>query len=116
MEAGEVISRFVSSKYAIYVIHGDYIEPGTEEIAKSIAGEDSSLYCASQGKHHIPSILYNEPKALDLALKVDTIISIHGEHDAKESFVMVGGLDKEIVERVKHRLVSVGFVTKEPPD
>ena len=59
MEAGEVISRFVSSKYAIYVIHGDYIEPGTEEIAKSIAGEDLSFYCASHVNYHIPTFLYN---------------------------------------------------------
>lgn len=115
MKADEVISKFISPEYAIYAIHGGHIEPGTDKIAQSIAGEDLSLYIC-RPEQHVHSTLYNEPQALDLAQKVETIISIHGEHEENNSFVMVGGLDKENVIKIKDGLIEAEFTFKEPPE
>jgi phage replication-related protein YjqB (UPF0714/DUF867 family) len=112
------VSRFVSPKFAIFAIHGGNIEPGTKEIAEQIASDDLSLYFfeGESGEDHISSDSYEEPKALELASKVETIISIHGEKNTEESFVMVGGLEKELSQSIEDKLREAGFIIKEAPD
>ncbi|MCR4261086.1 MAG: poly-gamma-glutamate hydrolase family protein [Candidatus Colwellbacteria bacterium] len=43
-------------------------------------------------------------------------MSIHGEHDTAEAFVMVGGLDKTLAERVENQFKDFGFSVLVPPD
>lgn len=111
-------ARLASTDFAVFAIHGGKIELGTSRIAKSIAREDLSFYSfeGESGASHIPSELYNEPRALELASKVETIISIHGEKNTEESFVMIGGLNKGLAKQIENRLKEVGFTPKEAPE
>ncbi len=111
----KITVRFISPKYAIYSIHGEHIEPGSNIVAEAIAGHDLSFYSA-KGEQHIPSSAYNEPKALELASKVNKIISVHGEHETNKAFVMVGGLDKPLTKQIENELKTSGFDTITPPD
>lgn len=109
-------SRF-SSKFAIFAIHGG-VETETSKIAEALAGDDLSLYIfkGSGGSLHIPSQVFNEPRAIELTSKVDTIISIHGQHDDTSAFVMIGGLDTELKRKIEDALRQAGFTIAEPPE
>ena len=56
--------------------------------------------------------MYKEPKALELASKVETIISIHGEKNKEKPFVILGGLDVELAEAIKNKLEEAGFIAR----
>ena len=79
--------------------HGGRIEPATAEVAEAIAGMDYSFYSFNglkadgNGVLHIESHLFDEPRALRAVEKADIIVTVHGQVDRKEEFVMVGGLD-----------------------
>jgi len=110
-------SRLVSYKFAVFAIHGGKIELGTTQLAKDIAGEDLSFYSfKGEGwKDHISSSAYEEPHALELASKVETILSIHGQRSESESFVMIGGLDKKLISELRNKITTTGFVVKDAP-
>ena len=114
----KVFSRFSSPDFAVFAIHGGIIEPGTKEIAEAIAGDDLSLYFfeGDGPEDHITSTLYEEPKAIELASKVQTIISIHGEKDKEASFVMVGGLNESLSKKIEEALSKAEFFCKEPQE
>ncbi len=105
---------------AILAIHGGDIEPGTSEIARSIAedGDRYNLYLFEGHKReknrilHITSSRFDEPQALALASKVDRIVSVHGMK-GEEPFVLLGGLDLSLRERIKILLVERGFCVNE---
>lgn len=113
----ELIDR--NSPLAAIAIHGGNIEPGTTEIAKIISGEDLSFY-SSIGKKaeggnadlHITSSHFDEPKCLALVSKSEKVISIHGK-SGKEEFVMLGGLDEEIIKKISELLAGGGFEVRE---
>ena len=97
--------------------HGGAIEPGTSEIASQVAGAEHSLYlfeglrCAANGELHITSSQFNEPRALDMALKVRTVLTIHGCRDLGP-VAYLGGLDRNLRDRVANELRAVGVFTQ----
>ena len=99
----------------IIAIHGGNIEPGTSEIAKGIAGDIFLLYVNNKGKH-IPSNLFKDKEVIRLLEKVDVVLSIHGEKNNEYAFVMVGGLEKELVDKLEKALVGLDFEIKTPPE
>ncbi len=114
----KTVSKFVSSKYAIFAIHGGGIEVGTSQIAKSIARDNFSLYI-KEGKdysEHVTSILFTDIKANELLAKIETIISIHGLKDKSKSYVMIGGLDIELTSKIEDSLIGDGFIIEQPPE
>jgi phage replication-related protein YjqB (UPF0714/DUF867 family) len=101
--------------------HGGKIEPTTAEIAAAIAGDDYSFYCFEGLKTdsrplHIESHLFDEPRALQVVQKADVVITIHGQIDQKEEFVMVGGLNDSLRSEITRELEGAGFQTRVPTE
>jgi phage replication-related protein YjqB (UPF0714/DUF867 family) len=100
--------------------HGGKIEPGTTEIAEAIAGIDYSFYCFEGLKAdgnsvlHIESHLFAEPRALEAVEKADVVITVHGQIDRDDAFVMIGGLHIRLGLEIKKELEKVGFKTRHP--
>jgi phage replication-related protein YjqB (UPF0714/DUF867 family) len=102
--------------------HGGKIEPTTSIIAEAIAGENYSFYSfdglkpEGNGVLHIESHLFDEPRALEAAKKADVVITVHGQLDHKEGFIMVGGLHVDLRSEIRRRLEAAGFQTRTPPE
>jgi len=101
--------------------HGGKIEPTTAEIAVAIAGDDYSFYCFEGLKTdsrplHIESHLFDEPRALQVVQKSDIVITVHGQIDQKEEFVMIGGLNESLQSEITQQLEEVGFQTRPPTE
>jgi phage replication-related protein YjqB (UPF0714/DUF867 family) len=100
--------------------HGGKIEPTTAEVAEAIAGTDYCFYgfegLRADGNSvlHIESHLFDEPRALQAVEKADIVITVHGQVDQKEEFVMVGGLHDRLRSRIKQQLEAAGFQTRPP--
>lgn len=109
-----------NSPVLVMAPHGGKIEPGTTEIAEAIAGMDHSFYSFEglmpEGNNvfHIESHLYDEPHALEAVDQADIIITIHGQIDQKDEFVMVGGLNTLFCSDIKRQLKASGFLTRPP--
>jgi phage replication-related protein YjqB (UPF0714/DUF867 family) len=102
--------------------HGGKIERATSEIAEAIAGGDYSLYCfegmKTDGNNvlHIESHLFDEPRALQAVKRADVVITVHGQIDHKEDFVMVGGLNVSLRSEIRRQLEASGFQTRTPTE
>jgi phage replication-related protein YjqB (UPF0714/DUF867 family) len=109
-----------NSPVLVMAPHGGKIEPGTTEIAEAIADMDHSFYSfeglMSEGNNvfHIESHHYDEPRALEAVDKADIVITIHGQVDQKDEFVMVGGLHTRLCSDIKRQLEASGFRTRPP--
>ena len=102
--------------------HGGKIEPTTAEVAEAIAGMDYSFYSFEglkedgNGVLHIESHLFDEPRALRAVEKADILITVHGQIDQKDEFVMIGGLHDNLRFEVTQQLEEVGFQTRPPTE
>ena len=106
--------RLGSSGVVVMAPHGGSIEPGTDIIAKAIAGEEHAYYAfkgrlpKGNARLHISSKRFDEPRALDLVRQSHTVVTIHGCRD-DVSLVWVGGLDFRLEEEVMARLLASGL-------
>jgi len=102
--------------------HGGKIEPGTTEIAEAISGADYSFYSFEGLKMegnsvlHIESHLFDEPCALQAVEMAEIVITVHGQIDQKDGFVMVGGLNSSLGSEIKRQLEESGFETRPPTE
>ena len=102
--------------------HGGKIESATAEVAETIAGMDYSFYSFEgiktdgNGVLHIESHLFDEPRALGAVEKADIVVTVHGQVDRKEEFVMVGGLDDGLRLEIRRQLEAAGFQTLPPSE
>lgn len=100
--------------------HGGKIEPATKEIAEAIASTDYSFYCfdglTADTNLHIESHLFDEPQALRAVDKADVVVTVHGQLDREDEFVMVGGLNIRLGLEIKRQLEAVGFQTRPPTE
>ena len=102
--------------------HGGKIERTTSKIAEAIAGENYSLYSFEGVKTdgndvlHIESHLFDEPRALQAVKRADVVITVHGQINHKEGFVMVGGLNVSLRSEIRRQLEAAGFQTRTPPE
>jgi phage replication-related protein YjqB (UPF0714/DUF867 family) len=102
--------------------HGGKIEPGTSEVAEAISGADYSFYSFEglkpDGNHmlHIESHLFDEPHALKVAGEADVVITVHGQLDQRDEFVMVGGLHASLCSEIRRQLEAFGFKTRPPTE
>jgi len=117
----QIVVNDRSNKVSIIAPHGGYIEPGTSQLAESIAAKDFSLYCfkglAEDRPHrdlHITSSNFDEPRCLDLVKSSDIVVAVHGRHDADDDQgVWLGGLDIQLRESISTALCRAGFVVKQ---
>lgn len=102
--------------------HGGEIEPTTTTIAEAIAGENYSCYSfeglkeEGNGVLHIESHLFDEPQALQAVKKADVVITVHGQLNHQEGFIMVGGLHVDLRSEIRRRLEAAGFQMRTPPE
>ena len=102
--------------------HGGRIEPMTAEISEAIAGWDFSFYnfegLKTDGNSllHIESHLFDEPRALNVVEKADIVITVHGQMDQKDGFVMTGGLHTDLRLEIERQLQAAGFQTRPPTE
>lgn len=102
---------------AVIAPHGGGIEPGTSEIADGVAGDDHAFYSFEGWKRqgnfemHITSRNFDEPIGVDIVKNSNTIVSIHG-CNGNEKVVYIGGIDTELIERIKTALSGAGFLVK----
>lgn len=121
-----IIKSVKSSVYAIIAPHGGKIEPGTAEIAESIAGDDLSLYifkATSKSKPditlHITSTNFDEPECLDVLKNAETALAIHGAKDPgvdpKERVWVGGNLRNEFQSHLEKELSSLKLLVESNP-
>lgn len=103
---------------AVIAPHGGGIEPGTSELAETIAGEDLSFYSfdglkkRGNGVLHITSSRFDEPTALALVAVSPAVVALHGELDCPDQVAFLGGLDKELGKHIQAGLEAAGFVVR----
>jgi len=105
----------------IMAIHGGRIELTTEIIAEAIAGTDYSYYSfeglkTDSRRLHIESHLFDEPRALKALEKAEIVISVHGQIDQEDGFVMVGGLSVLLGLEIGKELERAGFPIRPPEE
>jgi phage replication-related protein YjqB (UPF0714/DUF867 family) len=102
--------------------HGGRIEPATVEIGEAIAGTNYSFYAFEGLKKdgnrglHIESHLFDEPRALKAVKKANVVITVHGQINQKEEFVMTGGLHIDLRSEMERQLEASGFLTRPPAE
>ena len=111
-----------NGRVLIMAPHGGKIEPMTSEIAEAIAEGDHSFYSfeglKAEGNStlHIESHLFDEPRALQAIEKADIVLTVHGQLDHKEEFIMVGGLNVDLRSEIRRQLEGAGFRTRAPTE
>lgn len=115
----QVFVNKTNSRIAIVAPHGGGIEPGTSEIAKSIAGEDLTCYSFEGIKNkenkkylHITSTNFDEPKCIEICKISDNVVAVHGAEENGET-VYVGGRDEDLKHRIIEKLKDAGFNAQE---
>ena len=99
-----------SSPIVVMAPHGGKIEFVTCELAEQIAADDYSLYCFKGIKEEdnwdlrITSHKFDEPQAIKLVKSSNTALTIHGQRNREEEFVVVGGRDEVLRKKLKERL------------
>jgi phage replication-related protein YjqB (UPF0714/DUF867 family) len=108
------------SRVAIIAPHGGKIEPGTSEIARSVAATEFNLYCfegmkPADNKHlHVTSSRFDEPACLALVKDCDVVVAVHGckdrdDRQGNDCIVYLGGLDGDTQTKVGNELRRSGF-------
>ena len=99
--------------------HGGKIEYYTSHIAKWLAGEDFAWYSfegINDGDNrllHITSHKFDEPIVLRALQEAQTVLTIHGQKNALDEFLMIGGLDSSFGTELRVALQHSGFIVKE---
>lgn len=74
------------------------IEPGTAEIAEAIAGNEHSFYCFDgikadgKGELHIPSHLFDEPRAIEAVKCAEVVVTINGHAEGSNPMMLLNNL------------------------
>lgn len=115
LNADYKISIFdVGSPITIIAPHGGKIEPKTSEIAAGIARDQFNYYCfegmkpANNRWLHITSHNFDEPQALELLARSQTVVAVHACTDEK-AVVYPGGRDEELMAAIVTEFKTVGI-------
>lgn len=101
--------------------HGGGIEPGTSEVALSVAGSELNLFVfegikpRGNGALHVASTRFRHPKLDSLLRKSRVAISIHGKEGHVEG-IGVGGLNVKLATLILRSLARAGFDAKMETD
>jgi phage replication-related protein YjqB (UPF0714/DUF867 family) len=108
-------SNKIKSRIAIVAPHGGGIEPGTSEIAKSIAGDDFTCYLFEGIKSrenkkylHLTSTNFDEPQGIKICYRSDMVLTVHGAEE-NDDFVCVGGRNQVLKNKMIQQLKNDGF-------
>jgi phage replication-related protein YjqB (UPF0714/DUF867 family) len=115
-----VVTRAGITGVAVMAPHGGRIEPGTDLLANAVAGREHAFYAfmglrlRNNAALHIPSECFDEPRALEMAARSHTVITMHGCRSV-QPVIYVGGLDERLKSEILRRLRRVGFAAGESP-
>jgi len=96
-----VVRPIEGARVAVLAPHGGRIEPRTDEIASTLAGEDFGLYCfisrlpTDRANLHIASHRFDDQACLELIEPHPRVVAVHGWSKPGEA-VLIGGLDTEL--------------------
>ena len=114
----EICVRKGASGVAVIAPHGGGIEPGTMDIADSVAGSEHSFYCfkgtkrIGNNKLHMASDKFDEPRGIRIAQEARHVLSIHGCTGRKDT-IWVGGRDTALKKKLIKALTRAGFNAEE---
>jgi phage replication-related protein YjqB (UPF0714/DUF867 family) len=104
-------------------IHGGGIETGCSELAllSGIRGKHSyyafeGWKSSGNGDLHITSTNFDEPNGLNMVAQSEITVSYHGYGDSTNKNTKVGGLDRELRQRIYDNLIKAGFTAEILPD
>lgn len=115
----QIIASQKWHRVLIIAPHGGKIEYYTSQIAKWIANEDFAWYSFEGIKDgdnrllHITSHKFDEPTVLQALQEARTVLTIHGQKNATDEFLMIGGLDVTFGSILRVALQNCGFKVKE---
>ena len=105
----------VGSAITIIAPHGGKIEPKTSYISGNIARDKFNYYCFEGIKPnnnrllHITSHNFDEPNALKLIARSQTVVAVHACTDNKV-LVYPGGRDEELIGAIAKELNAAGIM------
>ncbi len=104
------------SKITVIAPHGGYIESGTSAIAKAVAGRQYNFF-DFQGLRrervmelHVTATRFRDPVLTELLEASVTAVSIHSMGEEGDLTIWLGGLNRELKERIRLSLVAHGFL------
>jgi phage replication-related protein YjqB (UPF0714/DUF867 family) len=109
--------RREAARTVVLAPHGGGIEPGSSEVARQIAGGELSLAVfeglksRGNGRLHITSTNFDEPRCMELVRAAEYVVAIHGEKSDRD-VTFVGGRDAALGERIRAALESGGFAVE----
>jgi phage replication-related protein YjqB (UPF0714/DUF867 family) len=121
VDYGTVVLARPDSDIAVIAPHGGWIEPGTSEIARGIAGDDLNLFLFEGLRSrphrdlHITSGRFDDPDCLALIAACETVVAIHGSRDDREHDILIGGRDMDGRSAMLDALVAHEWDAAEAP-
>ena len=120
VEGKDYCIHFREGKTGILVMapHAGDIEPATGELADAIAGSEHSFYgfWGLKAKHnsvlHLDSTRFDEPLAVDLVKRSQTVLTIHGSKETQK-IIFVGGRNTELKQIIQSDLQHLGILLSE---
>jgi phage replication-related protein YjqB (UPF0714/DUF867 family) len=110
----QIVISDLGSPTSIIAPHGGKIEPKTSDIAAGIARDQFNYYCFEGLKPtgnrclHITSHNFDEPQALELLARSQTVVAVHACTDPK-AVVYPGGRDEELMGAIVKGLKTAGI-------
>ena len=115
-------ARDLGTPIVVAAPHGGGIEPGTSEVAVSIAGDRYSYYLfegmkarSNRDALHITSVNFDEPSCLSLLRSARTVLTVHGEKSSSD-VLYIGGLDAGTIAEIRSVLEPAGFQVRQHPN
>jgi phage replication-related protein YjqB (UPF0714/DUF867 family) len=109
------------SEIAVLAPHAGGIEPFTGEIARAVAGKEHRLYAfegrdsESNGRFHVTSTRFDEPRLRHVLDGARSAISIHGAAGEEEALTLIGGVNRSLATAIKRSLERAGFAVMYAP-
>jgi phage replication-related protein YjqB (UPF0714/DUF867 family) len=109
------------SEIAVLAPHAGGIEPFTGEIARAVAGREHRLYAfegrdpESNGRFHVTSTRFDEPRLRHVLDGARAAISIHGAAGEEEALTLIGGVNRSLATAIKRSLERAGFAVMYAP-
>ena len=105
----------MDSPIAIIAPHGGGIEPGTQDIAEALAGNDFAFYvlsgikAAGNANLHLTSNRFDEPIGAMIACKAAVVVAVHGNRNEGETVFDRWGRNHPLKKRLRRALTVAGF-------
>lgn len=109
-----IFYREGNSGIAVMAVHGGGIEPGTIDIADTLAGAEHTFYGFKGLKKsgnkilHISSTRFDEPAGVGVSRNARIVVSIHGSRYRRET-VHIGGRHQRLKQAILYALANAGF-------